>query len=99
MSKIRVASAGKERVLDWVRARGLKLVGTSSKAECRSHRYAYHPQTAFVFGCESQGLGDFWKRNAAGWVRLQMHGTASSLNLNVSVGCILNDFLRATQSD
>jgi len=48
----------------------------------------------FIFGSEKLGLGEFWKIEEMDWLCIPMMGTASSLNLNVSVGCLLYEYSR-----
>lgn len=96
MSRVSVAIASKETVFEWVKKISLPLIATSSKTHTLSHKFDYPENVVLVFGKESSGLGEFWKSRVKDWVKLQMPGTASSLNLNVSVGCILNDYNRST---
>ena len=95
MGKVKVRSGSKEEIYSWLQEQGLPCVATSSKAPQFSHRFTYDQDTAIIFGNEHTGLGDFWKQKVDNWVSLKMFGEASSLNLNVSVGCILSDYNRS----
>ncbi len=93
--KVNVRSGSKEEIYNWLQKQGLPCVATSSKAPEFSHSFTYDQNVAIIFGNEHNGLGDYWKQKVDHWVSLKMFGDASSLNLNVSVGCILSDYNRS----
>jgi tRNA G18 (ribose-2'-O)-methylase SpoU len=62
---------------------------TSSKSSQELGKEVLPDALAFVFGSEQEGLGEFWQKAVKKWIKIPMKGTASSLNLNVSVGCLL----------
>ena len=89
-----IKSGKKEEVWKVINQLGFKPLATSAKAMNLSHEYPYAPKMALVFGSEQKGLGNFWKENVNEWVKLQMLGSANSLNLNASLACVLNDYNR-----
>ena len=95
MGKSEVKSGSKSEIYNWLKKQGLPCVATSSKASDFSHTFLYERKMALLFGNEHQGLGEYWKQKVDRWVSLKMFGCASSLNLNVSVGCILSDYNRS----
>ena len=97
LANVNLAVGEKGEILEYLEKFGLEFVATSARAEQCSHEFQYQAKTVLVFGSESKGLGEFWKRKIKQWIRLKMLGTASSLNLNVSLGCVLNDYNRINQ--
>jgi tRNA G18 (ribose-2'-O)-methylase SpoU len=43
-------------------------------------------------------LGEFWKDQDLQWIKIPMKGSASSLNLNVSVACLLYEWNRSQEN-
>ena len=97
LANINLAVGEKGEILEFLEKFGFEFVATSAKADQCSHEFQYQANTVLVFGSESEGLGEFWKGKIKDWIRLKMLGSASSLNLNVSVGCVLNDYNRINQ--
>jgi TrmH family RNA methyltransferase len=82
-----------KEVLSWLqprRAAGLRLVGTSARAERPLHPEALAPPVALVFGNESEGLSRAWREACDSLVRIPMAGTASSLNITSAVAIVLH---------
>ena len=92
LGRMTIKSGKKEEVWKVINQLGFKPLATSAKAMNLSHEYPYAPKMALVFGSEQKGLGNFWKENVNEWVKLQMLGSANSLNLNASLACVLNDY-------
>ena len=97
LANVNLAVGEKGEILEYLEKFGLEFVATSAKADQCSHEFQYQANTVLVFGSESEGLGEFWKGKIKQWIRLKMLGSASSLNLNVSLGCVLNDYNRINQ--
>jgi len=89
MGAIPLAIGSKQEVLNWLIQSDREIVATSSRAEEELARHKLPNSAAFLFGSEKYGLGDYWQSHVVRWVRIPMKGTASSLNLNVSVACLL----------
>ena len=94
MGVVPVSQGGKEEVLDWLKNSGRKVLATSSKAKKELGNETLPSSCAIVFGSEKKGLGKFWGNSVAEWIKVPMKGSASSLNLNVSVACLLYEYLR-----
>lgn len=97
LANVNLAVGEKGEILEYLEKFGLEFVATSANADQCSHEFQYQANTVLVFGSESEGLGEFWKGKIKQWIRLKMLGSASSLNLNVSLGCVLNDYNRINQ--
>ena len=94
LGNVNLAVGEKGEIFEYLEKFGLEFVATSAKADQCSHEFQYQANSVLVFGSESKGLGEFWKGKIKKWIRLKMLGSANSLNLNVSVGCVLNDYNR-----
>ena len=96
MGRIPVAMGSKEEVLEWLQNSGRKIIATSSQAQKTVDQTIFSSPAALVFGSEKLGLGKYWHEQEIEWIRIPMKGTASSLNLNVSVSCLLYESNRGT---
>lgn len=94
MGSVPVISGSKAVVMEWLQNSGRRILATSSHAQEGFGVREDPSALAFVFGSEKWGLGEYWKKQEMEWVRIPMKGTASSLNLNVSVACLLYEHNR-----
>ena len=72
-----------------------EIFATSSNADLDLGKVQLTQPIAFIFKFRKIGLGEFWKNAVTKWIRIPMKGSASSLNLNVSVGCVLYECIRS----
>ena len=70
------------------------MVGTSGSSEVSYWDQKFNNKTAFVFGSEKSGLGDFWIEQTCAQIKIPMKGAADSLNLHASVACIIAEYNR-----
>lgn len=75
--------------IDWLRARGLHLVGTRPRGGTLLARGALRGGTALVFGNESRGSSTDFDIDGIEWVSLPMRGRAESLNVAVAAGVLM----------
>jgi TrmH family RNA methyltransferase len=94
MGHVPLAAGSKAEVLGWLKKSGRKIFATSARAEGALGNEKLPEGSAFVFGSEKSGLGESWQNEKINWLSIPMMGTASSLNLNVSVGCLLYEYNR-----
>ena len=94
MGHVPLAAASKAEVLGWLQKSGRKILATSARAEGTLGNEKLPVGAAFLFGSEKFGLGEYWQNEKIDWLSIPMMGTASSLNLNVSVGCLLYEYNR-----
>ncbi len=95
MGQVAAAVAGKEDVWSWLERSGRELIATSAHADHSLSKERIASSTAFIFGSEKEGLGEFWKSRVSRMRKIPMVGKASSLNLNVSVACALYECNRS----
>jgi TrmH family RNA methyltransferase len=94
MGHVPLAAGSKAEVLGWLKKSGRKIFATSARAKGTLGHEKLPVGATFIFGSEKLGLGEFWKIEEMDWLCIPMMGTASSLNLNVSVGCLLYEYSR-----
>ena len=95
LGSVPVAVGTKQEVLNWLKLSKREIFATSSNADLDLGKVQLTQPIAFIFGSEKIGLGEFWKNAVTKWIRIPMKGSASSLNLNVSVGCVLYECIRS----
>ena len=98
MGSIPVAKGTKEEVFNWLKNEKRPIWATSSHTTHELGNKKMPSSVAILFGSEKFGLGPFWQSPELEWVKVPMKGTASSLNLNVSVACLLYEYNRSQQS-
>ena len=82
------------RVLEWLRARGIRTVATTPAAK---ELYTQAPLTgplAIIMGSEQYGLSEFWLKNSDLPVRIPMAGQADSLNVAMAALITLFEAVR-----
>lgn len=94
MGSVPVLSGNKGDVWNWLKNSQRQVLATSSRATDFLGIDNLPKSVAFIFGSEKFGLCEFWDQRVKKWIKIPMHGTASSLNLNVSVGCVLYEYNR-----
>lgn len=75
--------------VDWARARGIQLIGTSARASMNYRVFAPHEPWALVMGSEQKGLSEAQLSACDAALSLPMYGRVSSLNLAVATGILL----------
>jgi TrmH family RNA methyltransferase len=83
-----------ERVLAWLRARGVRTVATTPAAERIYSDADLRGPLAIVMGSEQYGLSEFWLRQADLPVRIPMAGQADSLNVAMATIVTLFEAVR-----
>jgi len=75
-----------------LKQKGYQIVGTSPHYDsCLLPDFDISKKTAFVFGEEKDGISDYVKENADGFLKVPMVGFTESLNISVAVAIILQD--------
>ena len=77
---------------DNLREKGYQIIATSPhNNSCLLQDFDITKKTAFVFGEETEGISDFVKENADGFLNIPMVGFTESLNISVAAAIILQD--------
>jgi tRNA (guanosine-2'-O-)-methyltransferase len=78
--------------LDNLRGNGYQIIATSPHNEsCLLHDFDVTKKSAFVFGVEAEGVSEFVKEQADGFLKIPMVGFTESLNISVAAAIILQD--------
>ncbi len=89
--------------LQELKRKGYQIIGTSPHNDsCLLSDFDIGKKTAFVFGEEKDGISDYVKDNADGFLKIPMVGFTESLNISVAVAIILQDLttrLRKSELD
>ena len=77
---------------DNLREKGYQIIATCPhNNSCLLQDFDISKKTAFVFGEETEGISDFVKENADGFLNIPMVGFTESLNISVAAAIILQD--------
>lgn len=75
-----------------LRAKGYQIIGTTPHTDsCVLSDFDVTKKTAFVFGAEKEGISDYIKQEADGFLKIPMVGFTESLNISVAAAIILQD--------
>ncbi len=94
MGSINVAEGTKNEVCSFLLENKISIIGASGSSPKSYWNFESNSKTAFLFGSEKEGLGQFWIEQVNDLIGIPMKGNADSLNLNVSVACILAEYNR-----
>ena len=94
MGRMNVALGTKNEIYSFLKENRFSIIGASGSASKSYWDFEYKFRTAFLFGSEKDGLGHYWLDVVDDLIAIPMKGDADSLNLHVSVGCILAEYNR-----
>jgi RNA methyltransferase, TrmH family len=80
--------------ITWARDKGLTIITTTAHTEIAHWSTTYSTPALVLFGSEGRGLSDELLDEGDVAVRIPMQGSATSLNLSVSVGILLYEITR-----
>ena len=78
--------------LEDLRAKGYQIIGTTPHTDsCILPDFDVTKKSAFVFGAEKDGISDYIKQEADGFLKIPMVGFTESLNISVAAAITLQD--------
>ena len=86
------------KVVEWCRAKEIKLVGTAASATVKHTEWDWTRSTALLLGPESSGLTAHELKAADQTISIPMHGEVESLNVSVAAGILLYEAARQRAS-
>lgn len=89
-----VGVANLARRIDWLRERGVWVVGADERSDTLHTQFDYGTSTLVVMGGEEQGLRQLTKSRCDQLVSIPMLGEIASLNVSVATGVVLYECLR-----
>ncbi|HOZ37302.1 MAG TPA: RNA methyltransferase [Anaerolineaceae bacterium] len=81
------------------RSKGLKVIGTSDKAESSAFEVTFPPTNLLLLGSERQGLSEKYVSLCSQMLRIPMEGACDSLNISVAAGVILYQIYQHRQKE
>ena len=84
-----VIEAGSRETLDWLRARGIRLLAATPHTDLDYTQADLKPGIAIVVGAEQVGLSSLWLRETDLKVRIPMRGQSDSLNVAAAATILL----------
>jgi RNA methyltransferase, TrmH family len=91
---VRVAVASSGEVLEWLRARSVRIVAARVQASVDYTAADYRGPVAIALGSEARGLSDAWAELADTSVHVPMLGVADSLNVSATAAVLFYEALR-----
>jgi len=78
--------------LEHLREQGYQIIATTPHNDsCLLQDFDITKKSAFVFGVEAEGVSDYVKEQADGFLKIPMVGFTESLNISVAAAIILQD--------
>ncbi|TYP99169.1 tRNA (guanosine-2'-O-)-methyltransferase [Tenacibaculum adriaticum] len=75
-----------------LKSKGYQIIGTTPHNDsCMLADFDVTKKSAFVFGVEKEGISDYVKEQADGFLKIPMVGFTESLNISVAAAIILQD--------
>ncbi len=81
-----------EECFENLRSQGYQIIATTPHNDsCYLDDFDISKKSAFVFGVEKEGVSDYVKENADGFLKIPMVGFTESLNISVAAAIILEN--------
>ena len=81
-----------KKCLDTLKNNGYQIIATTPHNDsCYLQDFDITKKSAFVFGVEAEGVSEYVKENADGFLKIPMVGFTESLNISVAAAIILQD--------
>ncbi|PQJ23287.1 RNA methyltransferase [Tenacibaculum sp. SG-28] len=81
-----------KRCLHTLKESGYQIIGTTPHNDsCLIQDFDVTKKSAFVFGVEKEGISDYVKQHADGFLKIPMVGFTESLNISVAAAIILQE--------
>ncbi|CAM1368854.1 TrmH family RNA methyltransferase [Tenacibaculum xiamenense] len=81
-----------KQCLEDLKSKGYQIIGTTPHNDsCYLPDFDISKKSAFVFGVEKEGISDYVKEHADGFLKIPMVGFTESLNISVAAAIILQD--------
>ncbi|MHB0754944.1 TrmH family RNA methyltransferase [Polaribacter sp. M15] len=77
--------------LNSLQNKGYQIIATTPHTDTLLQDFDITKKTAFIFGSEADGISEYVKNNANGFLKIPMVGFTESLNISVAVAILLQD--------
>jgi RNA methyltransferase, TrmH family len=89
-----VAVCSSLECLEWMHTRKIKTFAAELNASNWYHESDFRGASAIIMGTESDGLTEFWLKNADHRIKIPMRGAIDSLNVSVSTAVLTFEAMR-----
>ena len=89
-----VVACSSEEAAEWLKGRGFQIVTAQLQDSEVYYDVDFKRATALVFGTESTGLTDYWRKISDAKIRIPMLGRMDSLNVATSVAILSYEAVR-----
>ncbi len=89
-----IAVCTNEDAIEWLKSINIKIYSSALQNAVNYYSINFTLPTAIVFGTESKGLSDIWRKNSNTIIKIPMLGKIDSLNVSNSVAVISYEVLR-----
>jgi len=83
-----------KEALQWLKEADIRVFAAALSASEYYHNIDFKCPSAIVMGTETNGLTDFWLRNADSLIKIPMRGAIDSLNVSVSTAILTFEAMR-----
>lgn len=84
-----VAAAGSREILEFLQAKGIRILAASLEGALRYDQADYSGGTAIVVGTEATGLTPVWTQKADAAIAIPMAGAIDSMNVSVAAAVLI----------
>ena len=89
-----VVACSSQQAAEWLKGRGFQIVTAQLQDSEVYYDVDFRRATAIIFGTESTGLTDFWRKISDAKIRIPMLGQMDSLNVATSVAILSYEAVR-----
>ncbi|MBI3135126.1 MAG: RNA methyltransferase [Bacteroidetes bacterium] len=93
-----IASATNQQVLDWCRLHGIQTCAAALTARQAYDQVNFKTASAILMGSESEGLSDFWLKQADQQIIIPMKGRIDSMNVSNAAAILIFEAVRQRRS-
>lgn len=92
-----IASASNDEVLAWIKKNKIQSYAAALTAKKSYDKVDFKIASAILMGSESDGLSDFWLKNADDQIIIPMRGKIDSMNVSNAAAILIFEALRQRQ--
>lgn len=91
---VQIAACSSEEALAWLKEKKIQIFAAELEASSFYQDANFRNSSAIVMGTESDGLTNFWLKNADARIKIPMRGKIDSLNVSVSTAVLTFEAMR-----
>jgi TrmH family RNA methyltransferase len=91
---MQVVTATSAEAIGWLRASGIRMLGTALTATHYYHETDFRGPSAIIMGSEASGLSETWLGGADDLIKIPMMGKIDSMNVSASAAIVIFEAMR-----